>query len=59
MKDDACLMQIRYWNKAIQQSSKAINRKNKRINSLQRENLRLNRLVSTLMIRLAELEDNQ
>ena len=35
---EACIKQIRYWHKTIKQLQKAIRRKNKLINRLQREN---------------------
>lgn len=49
----AVIEQIKYWSDALRQSNKSITRKNKRINSLQRENLILKNKVASLMQRLA------
>ena len=53
---DACLKQIKYWHKAIQQLQKGIKRKNKLINRLQMENNDLISDNAMLMVILAELE---
>ena len=54
MNRDACLTQIRYWSKALQQANKGIRRKNKYINRLERENDALRTKMATIHFDLAE-----
>jgi len=53
---EACIKQIKYWYKTIQQLQKGIRRKNKYITRLERENNDLVKKYSHAMMRIAELE---
>ena len=50
----ACLKQIHYWMKALRESEKGHRRKNKHINRLERENLKLRQLIADLQVELAK-----
>ncbi|GAI04356.1 unnamed protein product [marine sediment metagenome] len=49
-----CLTQIKYWQETIHQQEKAIRRKNKRINSLQKQVSALNIQSADLALIIAE-----
>jgi len=53
---EACLKQIRWWNKALRDYQKAIKRKNKHINRLQKNNDELSSYQRELIMEIAELE---
>ena len=53
---EACLRQIRWWNKALRDYQKAIKRKNKHINRLQKNNAELAEYHRVLIMEIAELE---
>ena len=55
-RNEACLKQIRYWNNALRDYQKAIKRKNKYINRLQRSNAELAEFHRVLIMEIAELE---
>lgn len=50
---ESCLEQIRYWSRACKDMQKGIDRKNKRINSLQKINSKLKQEVFELRAELA------
>jgi len=54
---DAVIEQIRFWHKTCIAYEKCIKRRNKRINSLQHENIELRSEVNKLMLRLAEADN--
>ncbi len=56
---DAVIQQIRYWQKACKAYVKCIKRKNKRINSLQMENIALLARVDALMLEKAEYDNDR
>jgi len=47
---DATLEQIKHWHSTCQAYEKCIKRRNKRINSLQAENMKLKKKVNNLML---------
>jgi len=55
-RNEACLKQIRWWNKTIKGYQKAIRRKNKHINRLQKNNSELAEYQRVLIMEIAELE---
>ena len=55
-RNEACLKQIRWWNKALRDYQKAIKRKNKHINRLQRKNDELADNHRELIMEIAQLE---
>jgi len=55
-RNEACLKQIRWWNKALRDYQKAIKRKNKHINRLQKNNDELAAYQRVLIMEIAELE---
>jgi len=57
-RNEACLKQIRWWNKTIKDYQKAIRRKNKHINRLQKNNSELAEYQRVLIMEIAALELN-
>ena len=55
-RNEACLRQIRWWNKTLRDYQKAIKRKNKHINRLQKNNDELAAYQRMLIMEIAELE---
>ena len=55
-RNEACLRQIRWWNTTLRDYQKAIKRKNKHINRLQKNNAELAEYQRVLIMEIAELE---
>jgi len=52
---DACISQIKYWTKALQESEKGHRRKNKKLRARDSEIIYLKAQIADLHVHLAEL----